>query len=149
MIMNIEILIKLKEYIDKYSFLIDDIEVRCQTEDEPLDELISKSDEDIIEILNVIAAIDSLLNALTVDIRDSMSIVGGFDCDDYHTWVNHLKHDVMHFDGLCETFTASMEQLEDYVMETLRGYRILTQPAYDQTVFYVLEQNENSERGTE
>lgn len=149
MIMNIEILIKLKEYIDKYNFMIDDIEVRCQTEDESLDELISKSNEDIIEILNVIAEIDSLLNALTVDIRDSMAIEKGFDCDDYHIWVNHLKHDPMHFDGLCETFTASMEQLEDYIMEALRGYRILTQPAYDQTVFYVLEESESSERGTE
>lgn len=149
MIMNIEILIKLKEYIDKYNFMIDDIEVRCQTEDESLDELISKSDEDIIEILNVIAEIDSLLNALTVDIRDSMAIEKGFDCDDYHIWVNHLKHDPMHFDGLCETFTASMEQLEDYIMGALRGYRILTQPAYDQTVFYVLEESESSERGTE
>lgn len=149
MIMNIEILIKLKEYIDKYNFMIDDIEVRCQTEDESLDELISKSDEDIIEILNVIAEIDSLLNALTVDIRDSMTIEKGFDCDDYHIWVNHLKHDPMRFDGLCETFTASMEQLEDYIMEALRGYRILTQPAYDQTVFYVLEESESSERGTE
>lgn len=149
MIMNIEILIKLKEYIDKYNFMIDDIEVRCQTEDESLDELISKSDEDIIEILNVIAEIDSLLNALTVDIRDSMAIEKDYDCDDYHIWVNHLKHDPMHFDGLCETFTASMEQLEDYIMEALRGYRILTQPAYDQTVFYVLEESESSERGTE
>lgn len=149
MIMNIEILIKLKEYIDKYNFMIDDIEVRCQTEDESLDELISKSDEDIIEILNVIAEIDSLLNALTVDIRDSMAIEKGFDCDDYHIWVNHLKHDPMCFDGLCETFTASMEQLEDYIMEALREYRILTQPAYDQTVFYVLEECESSERGTE
>lgn len=149
MIMNIEILIKLKEYIDKYNFMIDDIEVRCQTEDESLDELISKSDEDIIDILNVIAEIDSLLNALTVDIRDSMAIEKGFDCDDYHTWVNHIKYDVMQFDSLCETFTASIEQLEDYIMEALRGYRILTQPAYDQTVFYVLEESENSERGTE
>lgn len=149
MIMNIEILIKLKKYIDNYNFMVDDLEVRSQTEDEPLDEMISKGDEDVVEILNIIAAIDSLLNALTVDIRDSMSIEGGFDCDDYHTWVEHIRYNAMNFVGLCETFTASMEPLEDYVMETLRGYRILTQPAYDQTVFYVLEQNENSERGTE
>lgn len=148
MIQNIEILIKIKGLIKNYYFLLDDILAVSNMEDEPLDEMIANADEDVIELLNLIIDIDKLLNALTEDLRDSIGNEG-FDCNDYSTWAMRLVYDPMSFDGLHETFTEALKHLELYIQETIRGYRILTQPAYKQESLQDFLARKTFERGTE
>ena len=113
----------------------------------PIDEMISKGIDEIVTFLNIINDIDKLINALTEDIRGTME-AEGFDCNDYHRWNSHLKYNPMNLTGLYETFTDALRNLEFFVMETLKGYRMLTEPAYIQSVFNDLSKDLRKERRT-
>jgi len=130
---NINILIALKELVTRYYFLIEDICQIGELEDLALDEMISSKEEEVMELIALINDIDMLLCALTQDLRDSIdSYSEGFDCQDFSTWNMNLMYDPMSLVGLVDTFSKSLKRLDFYVLETLRGYRILTQPAYNQ-----------------
>lgn len=148
MILNIEILMNIRALITRYNFMIDDLSVRCELEDTPLDEMIAKGDEDIVDLLNVINDIDKLIGALTEDLRESMQNEG-FDWLDYCNWNLRLTHNPLSLVGLIETFTEALKQLDFYIIETMRGYKILTQPAYNQKVFETLAEGNVLGRGTE
>ena len=60
----------------------------------------------------------------------------GFDPDDYKFWNACLIHSPYNLEGLIETFEGALETLELYILETVRGYKILTQLAYDKGVLY-------------
>jgi len=148
MILNIEVLMNIRALITRYNFMIDDLSVRCELEDNPLDEMIAKGDEDIVDLLNVINDIDKLIGALTEDLRESMQNEG-FDWLDYCNWNLRLTHNPMSLVGLIETFTEALKQLDFYIIETIRGYKILTQPAYNQKVFEILAEGNVLGRRTE
>ena len=148
MLMNIQVLIELKEYIDMYNYLYDALEVRSGAVGEPMDEMISKGDKDIYKLFNINYKIDKLLISLTEDVRDSIC-VAGLECNDYTDWSNQLKYNPMLFTGLYEAINDAHIVLEKYLDEEFREYKILTQPAYNQEIFKELSESSAAERGME
>ena len=145
--MNIQVLIKLKEYIDKYDYLFDAISVRSELDDVPLDEMISKGDKDIFNLFNINYEIDKLLLSLTEDVRDRM-YDAGVNCSDYNDWINQLKYNPMLFTGLYDVINDVHGEMEEYLDEEFRGYKILTQPAYNQEIFNELSNKSAIEKRT-
>lgn len=126
---NIQILVTLKAQVETADFMMEDLATCIDVEDVELDELISEKDEDVLAILEQFKKIDCTLNMLTEDLRSSLCNEG-FDCESYSTWVSELCYDLMRLTGLIETFEEAHKILELYIIETIRGYRILTQDGY-------------------
>ena len=130
MIRNIDILIEIQNRIHKFRILDDVIAVMLEDKDTEFSNLIESPCQEMCDILNAINDIDKLLDSLTEDLRGSM-VNDGFDPDDYKFWNAYLIHSPYNLDGLIETFEGAIETLELYILETVRGYKILTQLAYD------------------
>ena len=101
-----------------------------EDKDTEFSDLIESPCQEMCDILNAINDIDKLLDSLTEDLRGSM-VNDGFDPDDYKFWNACLIHSPYNLEGLIETFEGAIETLELYILETVRGYKILTQLAYD------------------
>ena len=127
---NIDILIEIQRRIYKFKFTSDDISVAIDVNDAELFDLIKDGDKRVIDIMNTIADIAQNLGLLTEDIKASM-LNEGFDVDDYNEWTSSLAYNKYNLEGMLETFENALEVLEVYILETIRGYRILTQFAYD------------------
>lgn len=130
MIRNIDILIEIQDRIHKFRILDDVIAVMLEDKDTEFSDLIETPCQEMCDILNAINDIDKLLDSLTEDLRGSM-VNDGFDHDDYKFWNACLIHSPYNLEGLIETFEGALETLELYILETIRGYKILTQLAYD------------------
>lgn len=130
MIRNIDILIEIQDRIHKFRILDDVIAVMLEDKDTEFSDLIETPFQEMCDILNAINDIDKLLDSLTEDLRGSM-VNDGFDPDDYKFWNACLIHSPYNLEGLIETFEGDLETLELYILETIRGYKILTQLAYD------------------
>jgi len=127
---NIDILVEIQRRIYKFKFTSDDISVAIDVNDAELFDLIKDGDKRVIDIMNTIADIAQNLGLLTEDIKASM-LNEGFDIDDYNEWTSSLAYNKYNLEGMLETFENALEVLEVYILETIRGYRILTQFAYD------------------
>ena len=127
---NIDILVEIQRRIYKFKFTSDDISVAIDVNDAELFDLIKDGDKRVIDIMNTIADIAQNLGLLTEDIKASM-LNEGFDVDDYNEWTSSLAYNKYNLEGMLETFENALEELEVYILETIRGYRILTQFAYD------------------
>ena len=127
---NIDILIEIQRRIYKFKFMSDDISVAIDVNDAELFDLIKDGDKRVIAIIDTIADIAQNLGLLTEDIKASM-LNEGFDVDDYNEWTSSLAYNKYNLEGMLETFENALEVLEVYILETMRGYRILTQFAYD------------------
>lgn len=127
---NIDILVEIQRRIYKFKFTSDDISVAIDVNDAELFDLIKDGDKRVIDIMNTIADIAQNLGLLTEDIKSSM-LNEGFDVDDYNEWTSSLAYNKYNLEGMLETFENALEVLEVYILETIRGYRILTQFAYD------------------
>lgn len=127
---NIDILVEIQRRIYKFKFTSDDISVAIDVNDAELFDLIKDGDKRVIDIMNTIADIAQNLGLLTEDIKASM-LNEGFDVDDYNEWTSSLVYNKYNLEGMLETFENALEVLEVYILETIRGYRILTQFAYD------------------
>ena len=127
---NIDILIEIQRRIYKFKFTSDDISVAIDVNDAELFDLIKDGDKRVIAIMDTIADIAQNLGLLTEDIKSSM-LNEGFDVDDYNEWTSSLAYNKYNLEGMLETFENALEVLEVYILETIRGYRILTQFAYD------------------
>lgn len=127
---NIDILVEIQRRIYKFKFTSDDISVVIDVNDAELFDLIKDGDKRVIDIMNTIADIAQNLGLLTEDIKASM-LNEGFDVDDYNEWTSSLAYNKYNLEGMLETFENALEVLEVYILETIRGYRILTQFAYD------------------
>ena len=127
---NIDILVEIQRRIYKFKFTSDDISVAIDVNDAELFYLINDGDKRVIDIINTIADIAQNLGLLTEDIKASM-LNEGFDVDDYNEWTSSLAYNKYNLEGMLETFENALEVLEVYILETIRGYRILTQFAYD------------------
>lgn len=127
---NIDILVEIQRRIYKFKFTSDDISVAIDVNDAELFDLIKDGDKRVIDIMNTIADIAQNLGLLTEDIKASM-LNEGFDVDDYNEWTSSLAYNKYNLEGMLETFENALEILEVYILETIRGYRILTQFAYD------------------
>lgn len=130
MIRNIDILIEIQDRINKFRILDDVIAVMLEDKDTEFSDLIETPCQEMCDFLNAINDIDKLLDSLTEDLRGSMAN-DGFDPDDYKFWNACLIHSPYNLEGLLETFEGAIETLELYILETVRGYKILTQLAYD------------------
>ena len=130
MIRNIDILIEIQNRIHKFRILDDVIAVMLEDKDTEFSNLIESPCQEMCDILNAINDIDKLLDSLTEDLRGSM-VNDGFDPDDYKFWNACVIHSPYNLEGLIETFEGAIETLELYILETVRGYKILTQLAYD------------------
>ena len=130
MIRNIDILLKMQNRIHEFRMLDDVISVFLEDKDTEFSDLIESPCEEMCALLNAINDIDKLLDSLTEDLRGTM-INDGFDPDDYKYWNACLIHSPFNLEGLLETFEGAIETLELYILETIRGYKILTQLAYD------------------
>ena len=127
---NIDILVEIQRRIYKFKFTSDDISVAIDVNDAELFDLIKDGDKRVIDIMNTIADIAQNLGLLTEDIKASM-LNEGFDVDDYNEWTSSLAYNKYNLEGMLETFENALEVLGVYILETIRGYRILTQFAYD------------------
>ena len=127
---NIDILVEIQKRIYKFKFASDDISVAIDVNDAELFDLIKDGDKRVITIMDTIADIAKNLGLLTEDIKASM-LNEGFDVDDYNEWTSSLAYNKYNLEGMLETFENALEVLEVYILETIRGYRILTQFAYD------------------
>ena len=127
---NIDILVEIQRRIYKFKFTSDDISVAIDVNDAELFDLIKDGDKRVVDIMNTIADIAQNLGLLTEDIKASM-LNEGFDVDDYNEWTSSLAYNKYNLEGMLETFENALEVLEVYILETIRGYRILTQFAYD------------------
>ena len=127
---NIDILVEIQRRIYKFKFTEDDISVAIDVNDAELFDLIKDGDKRVITIMDTIADIAKNLGLLTEDIKASM-LNEGFDVDDYNEWTSSLAYNKYNLEGMLETFENALEVLEVYILETIRGYRILTQFAYD------------------
>ena len=127
---NIDILVEIQRRIYKFKFTSDDISVAIGVNDAELFDLIKDGDRRVVDIMNTIADIAQNLGLLTEDIKASM-LNEGFDVDDYNEWTSSLAYNKYNLEGMLETFENALEVLEVYILETIRGYRILTQFAYD------------------
>lgn len=127
---NIDILVEIQKKIYTVKFASDDISVAIDVNDAELFALIKDGDKRVITIMDTIADIAKSLGLLTEDIKASM-LNEGFDVDDYNEWTSSLACNKYNLEGMLETFENALEVLEVYILETMRGYRILTQFAYD------------------
>ena len=127
---NIDILVEIQRRIYKFKFTSDDISVAIDVNDAELFDLIKDGDKRAIAIMDTIADIAQNLGLLTEDIKASM-LNEGFDVDDYNEWTSSLAYNKYNLEGMLETFENALEVLEVYILETIRGYRILTQFTYD------------------
>ncbi|MBE7032067.1 MAG: hypothetical protein E7401_03790 [Ruminococcaceae bacterium] len=130
MIRNIDILLEIQDRIHKFRILDDVIAVHLEDKDTEFSDLIENPYQEMCDFLNAINDIDKLLDSLTEDLRGSM-VNDGFDLDDYKFWNACVIHSPYNLEGLLETFEGAIETLELYILETVRGYKILTQLAYD------------------
>ena len=130
MIRNIDILLEIQDRIHKFRILDDVIAVHLEDKDTEFSDLIENPYQEVCDFLNAINDIDKLLDSLTEDLRGSM-VNDGFDPDDYKFWNACVIHSPYNLEGLLETFEGAIETLELYILETVRGYKILTQLAYD------------------
>ena len=130
MIRNIDILLEIQDRIHKFRILDDVIAVHLEDKDTEFSDLIENPYQEMCDFLNAINDVDKLLDSLTEDLRGSM-VNDGFDPDDYKFWNACVIHNPYNLEGLIETFEGAIETLELYILETVRGYKILTQLAYD------------------
>lgn len=127
---NIDILVEIQRRIYKFKFTSDDISVAIDVNDAELFDLIKDGDKRVIDIMNTIADIAQNLGLLTEDIKASM-LNEGFDVDDYNEWTSSLAYNKYNLEGMLETIENALEILEVYILETMRGYRMLRQLVYD------------------
>ncbi len=130
MFRNIDLIFAIQEKVQNFNILNDELSIIIDTDEVDMFDLIENGDSIIIDILNTINDVGKILDLLTEDIRSSM-LEAGFDCDDFKMWNAKLWHCPLNLEGLLETFEGAFEVLEFYVIETVRGYKILTQLAYD------------------
>ena len=132
---NIDVLFEIQNKIRKFYFLTDEADMYMQLEELDLADVIERADETglqmLCDILNIINDVDKLLDLLTEDLKNS-SYSEEFDCDDYKIWNARLIHSPYNLEGLSETFSEALKTLDLYILETIRGYRILNQYAYEE-----------------
>lgn len=131
---NIEILFEIQSKIHKFNFLTDEIGVILDVDETEISEMIGESNEEIYNLLVVIKDIDLMLDSLTEDIKEMMRSQG-FDCDDFKVWNEKIRHNKYNLEGLLETFENALQLLEFFVLETVRGYKILNQFIREENMF--------------
>lgn len=130
MIRNIDILYTMQDRVRKFKFYVEELSIVTDVEETEISTLVQKGDDLMIGLLNSINDVDKYLDSLTEDIKDTM-LSAGFDSDDFKVWNAALILNPLNIEGLLETFEGAMDTLELYLIETIKGYRILTQLAYD------------------
>lgn len=130
MIRNIDILYTMQDRVRKFKFYVEELSIVTDVEETEISTLVKNGDDLMIGLLNSINDVDKFLDSLTEDIKDTM-LSAGFDSDDFKVWNAALILNPLNIEGLLETFEGAMDTLELYLMETIKGYRILTQLAYD------------------
>lgn len=130
MIRNIDILLEMQDRVRKFKFHVEELSIVTDVEETEISTLVKNGDDLMIGLLNSINDVDKFLDSLTEDIKDTM-LSAGFDSDDFKVWNAALILNPLNIEGLLETFEGAMDTLELYLIETIKGYRILTQLAYD------------------
>ena len=130
MIRNIDILYTMQDRVRKFKFYVEELSIVTDVEETEISTLVKNGDDLMIGLLNSINDVDKFLDSLTEDIKDTM-LSAGFDSDDFKVWNAALILNPLNIEGLLETFEDAMDTLELYLIETIKGYRILTQLAYD------------------
>ena len=130
MIRNIDILYTMQDRVRKFKFYVEELSIVTDVEETEISTLVKNGDDLMIGLLNSINDVDKFLDSLTEDIKDTM-LSAGFDSDDFKVWNAALILKPLNIEGLLETFEGAMDTLELYLIETIKGYRILTQLAYD------------------
>lgn len=130
MIRNIDILYTMQDRVRKFKFYVEELSIVTDVEETEISALVKNGDDLMIGLLNSINDVDKFLDSLTEDIKDTM-LSAGFDSDDFKVWNAALILNPLNIEGLLETFEGAMDTLELYLIETIKGYRILTQLAYD------------------
>ena len=130
MIRNIDILLEMQDRVRKFKFYVEELSIIKDVEGTEISTLVQKADDSMLGLLNSINDVDKFLDSLTEDIKDTM-LSAGFDSDDFKIWNAALIHNPLNIEGLIETLEGAINTLELYLLETVKGYRILTQLAYD------------------
>jgi len=130
MIRNIDLLMEMQKSIHKLYFLTDDIFEKCESEKTSISMLIDMKCKKIQAVLTIIDDIDRILDSLTEDIKSSL-LNEGFDSDDYKVRNVGLRLEPCRLGETLDSVIEQLRILELYILESIRGYKILTQLAYD------------------
>lgn len=130
MIRNIDILVEIQRRIYKFKFTEDDIAVALDVDDGSISGYVEIGDRNVFNLISTIKEIAVYLSLLTEDIKASM-LNEGFDIDEYNEWTSSLMYNQYNLEGMLETIENALEILEVYILETMRGYRMLRQLVYD------------------
>ncbi len=126
---NIDILKEIQKNIHSFRVMSENIDITVSDEDTELADMINDGREEITDIIAVIGGIAEQLAVLTEDVRNAMCN-DGFDCDDYDMWNNYISDNPYELEGRLESVEEALEILDFFILESLKGYKMLTQFAY-------------------
>lgn len=127
---NIDVLKDIQRKIYKFRVATEEMNITLSDENIELIDMITGSENEIDDIIVIISDIDRLLSTLTEDIRNAMCNAG-FDCDDYAVWNEYISDNPYELEGRLESVEEALAMLDFFILESLKGYKMITQLAYD------------------
>lgn len=127
---NIDILKEIQKNIRGFRVMSENIDITASVEDMELVDMINDGRQEVTDIIGIIGSIAGKLDILTEDIRNAMCN-DGFDCDDYAMWNSYISDNPYELEGLLEFVEEALKILDFFILESLKGYKMITQLAYD------------------
>ncbi len=127
---NIDILREMEKEITAFQYTDDEIYLILEAEECDFCKLYDDGDSKVEEIKEHIFKIENLLGELT---EDFLNIMGyeKFDIESYKWCVGKIRYSDYEIVNYFSSFTDMIASLEYIVRENIRGYKLLTQVAYD------------------
>lgn len=127
---NVDVLKDMEKEIKAFQYTDDEICVLLDEEGCDLFTLYDEDDSSLQKIKIHILKIEELLGQLTEDFLDMIDYET-FDCESFKWCVGKIQYNDLEIVNYIETFTNMIATLDSIVHEYLKGYKLLTQAAYD------------------
>ena len=129
---NIHILKELQREITAFQLAEEEILLTTELEDIDIEDLIESGNEEVEAVTAIIKRIGILLDNLTEDLRDTLDYED-FDCESYQWCLAKIQYNPLELVNYMESFSEAIASLGRVVEEYLREYKMLTQPAYNES----------------
>lgn len=127
---NIDILKDMQKEITAFKYTDDEICEILDAEECDLCKLYDENDSIIQKIKIHILRIADLLEQFTEDFLNMIDYEE-FDCDSFRWCTGKIRYNDYEIVNYIDTFTDMIASLDYIVSENIRGYKLLTQAAYD------------------
>ena len=127
---NVDILKDLEKEIKAFQYTDDEICVMLDEDGCDLFTLYDEDDSGLQKIRLHILKIDELLGQFTEDFLDMIDYET-FDGESFKWCVGKIRYNDLEIVNYIDTFTDMIATLDSIVHEYLKGYKLLTQAAYD------------------